>query len=238
MASCLSEGTLKEAALFGGNMFQALGLHGPELTPLAQGVLNTLLVLAAFVFLFSAPRANRFTTAALATMIVAVVALRVLFQPLPNIQPVTVAALLVGSHLGARRGVAFAVLVALLSNLLIGDGWWTMFQAMGWAAVAIYGARLALDEQGSLHLPRLCSASVVAAFLFGLVSTMSLLGPGVGFAEFGWLLLQGLPFDALHAFGNLVFALWLGPAMHTFLTGLDALDDALQPVGESHVHHG
>ena len=73
---------------------------------------------------------------------------------------------------------------------------------------------------------------------FGLVSTMSLLGPGVGFAEFGWLLLQGLPFDALHAFGNLVFALWLGPAMHTFLTGLDALDDALQPVGESHVHHG
>ena len=87
------------------------------------------LVSAAFAFLFSAPRANRMTAAMLATMVVAMAALRVVMQPLPNVQPVTVAALLVGAHLGARRGVAFAILVTLLSNLLISHGWWTFFQA-------------------------------------------------------------------------------------------------------------
>jgi len=58
-------------------------------------------------------------------------------QPFPNVQPVTVAALLVGAQLGARRGAAFAVLVAMISNFFMGDGWWTVFQAAGWASIAI-----------------------------------------------------------------------------------------------------
>ncbi len=219
-------------------MFQAIGVHGPELTPVAQGVLNALLVLAAFVFFLTAPKANRFTVAALSTMVVAVSAMRVLFEPLPNVQPVTVATLLVASQLGARRGVAFAVLVTLLSNLLIGNGWWTVFQALGWGAVALYGARLVFEENGTFKMGRLCMASVVAAIIFGLISTLSLLAPGVTAAELGWMLMQGLPFDALHAVGNLVFALWFGPMVHTFLDGLEHLDDALQPIGDSHVHHG
>ena len=116
-------------------MFQALGVHGPELSPGWAAFLDVALVSSAFAFLFSAPRANRMTAAMLATMVVAMAALRVVMQPLPNVQPVTVAALLVGAHLGARRGVAFAILVTLLSNLLISHGWWTFFQALGWSVV-------------------------------------------------------------------------------------------------------
>jgi energy-coupling factor transport system substrate-specific component len=234
----LREASLKEALLFAATMFQAMGVHGPELTPVAQGVLNTLLVLAAFLFLFTAPRANRFTVAALSTMVVALAALRVLFEPLPNVQPVTVATLLVASQLGARRGVAFAVLVTLLSNLLIGNGWWTVFQALGWGAVALYGSRLVFEEDGVFKMGRLCIASVVSALLFSLISTLSLLAPGVTPTDLGWLLLQGLPFDALHVMGNVVFALWFGPTVHAFLHGLEHMDDDLQPVGDSHVHHG
>ena len=113
-------------------MFQAIGVHGPELSPLGHAVADVVLVGLAFALLFSAPRPTPMRFAGLATLVVSVVALRVVMQPLPNIQPVTVAALLVGTQLGARRGVAFAVLVAVLSNMLIGDGWWTMFQAAGW----------------------------------------------------------------------------------------------------------
>ncbi len=123
-------------------MFQAFGVHGPELTPFADTVIDVLLVALAFSLLVTAPRTSRHDVYLLATFVAAVTALRVLLQPLPNVQPVTVAALLVGAQLGARRGVAFAVLVTLLSNLLIGDGWWTLFQAIGWGAVAVIGSQL------------------------------------------------------------------------------------------------
>ena len=133
----MREVSLKGAPLFAGFMFQAMGVHGPELTPLAHVLLNTLMVGAAFVDAEdrgSGRRSHRLTLAALATLVLSVAALRVMMQPFPNVQPVTVAALLVGAHFGARRGAAFAVLVALLSNMLIGDGWWTLFQAAGWVS--------------------------------------------------------------------------------------------------------
>ena len=135
-------------------MFQAFGVHGPELTPFASMLLDIALVSAAFAFLLSAPRANRMTAAMLMTMVLAITALRVVMQPLPNVQPVTVAALLVGAHLGAKRGVAFAILVTLLSNLLISHGWWTLFQAIGWSVVAVMGANVRLIEDGRLHMQR------------------------------------------------------------------------------------
>ena len=82
-------------------MFQALGVHGPVLTPLGSALLDITLVSVAFAFFVGGSRTNRMTMGMLATMVVAMAALRVLMQPLPNVQPVTVAALLVGAHLGA-----------------------------------------------------------------------------------------------------------------------------------------
>ena len=219
-------------------MFQALGVHGPELTPLAHAVVNTSLVLAAFLFLMGGHRKDRFAIAALATLVVGIAALRVVFQPLPNVQPVTIAALLVGAHLGARRGVAFAILVTLLSNVLIGDGWWTLFQGIGWAVVALIGSQLTFDEHGVLNMRRLCGTGVFVAFVFGAISTLSLVQAGTSFGDFANLMLLGLPFDALHALGNIAFALWLGPSLHRFLRETVTMDDLVQQVGDVHVVHG
>jgi len=219
-------------------MFQAIGVHGPELTPLAHALLNTLMVGAAFVFLFSGRRSHRLAVAALATLVVSVAALRVMMQPLPNVQPVTVAALLVGAHFGARRGVAFAVLVALLSNMLIGDGWWTLFQAAGWASVAVLGSRFLSADADVLDVKRLFSLAAISAFLFGFISTLSLIDGSVSATGFALLLLHGLPYDAVHALGNLVFAVWFGPFLHGFLRGLTTVSDDVQHVGDGHVVHG
>jgi len=215
-------------------MFQALGVHGPVLTPLASMVVDVALVVAAFSLMVAAPRTNRMTVAALATLVVSVAAIRVLMQPLPNVQPVTVAALLVGAHLGARRGASFAVLVTLLSNLLISHGWWTLFQAVGWATVAVVGARARLVENGVLHLPRLCFFAAASAPLFGFIATLSLIAPGLTAAQFLVLLGQGLPFDAVHALGNVAFALWIGPLIHAFLGGLTASETELLATGDLH----
>ena len=215
-------------------MFQALGVHGPELSPLGSMLLDLVLVSAAFGFLLSAPRANRMTAAMLMTMVLATTALRVMMQPLPNVQPVTVAALLVGAHLGAKRGAAFAILVTLLSNLLISHGWWTLFQAVGWSVVAVMGANARLIEDGRLQIQRLCLYAVVAAPLFGLISTLSLVTSEMSFGQFMLLLGQGLPFDAIHALGNLAFAVWTGSLLHHFLSGLTATEEEVLAVGDTH----
>ena len=234
----LERGKAQGGVLLGRDMFQAFGVHGPELTPLAHAVVNTVLVLSAFFLLMADQRKNRFALAALATLVLGVAALRVVFQPLPNVQPVTLAALLVGSQLGARRGMAFALLVTLLSNLLIGDGWWTLFQGFGWAAVALLGSRFAFEEHGTLNMQRLCGVSVVAAFVFGTISTLSLVDATTTLGGFAQMVLLGLPFDALHALGNIAFALWLGPSLHTFLRETVTLDELTQQVGDVHVVHG
>jgi len=215
-------------------MFQALGVHGPELSPLGSMLLDLVLVSAAFGFLLSAPRANRMTAGMLMTMVLATTALRVVMQPLPNVQPVTVAALLVGAHLGAKRGAAFAILVTLLSNLLISHGWWTLFQAIGWSVVAVIGANARLIDEGRLQIQRLCLYAVVAAPLFGLISTLSLVTSEMSLGQFMLLFGQGLPFDAIHALGNLAFAVWTGSLLHHFLSGLTATEEEVLAVGDTH----
>ena len=215
-------------------MFQALGVHGPVLTPLASALLDIMLVSVAFAFFVGGSRTNRMTLGMLATMVVAMAALRVLMQPLPNVQPITVAALLVGAHLGARRGVAFAILATLLSNLLISHGWWTFFQAAGWAIVAVIGARANPVQNGQLQLQRLALVSVVSAMVFGFVSTLSLVTSAMTPSAFIVLLGQGLPFDVVHALGNLVFVVWMAPSLHHFLSGLAASENESLAVGEVH----
>ena len=234
MASGLTVATLKAGRLLALNMFQAWGVHGPVLSPVASMLVDVALVVTAFSFMVVAPRTNRMTVAALATLVVSMTAVRVLMQPLPNVQPVTLAALLVGAHLGARRGAAFALLVTLLSNLLISHGWWTLFQALGWACVAVVGARSRLIDEGELNLPRLCFFAALAAPLFGFIATRSLITPDLTVAQFLVLLGQGLPFDAVHALGNVAFALWIGPMLHTFLGGLTTSETERLATGELH----
>ena len=130
-------------------MFQALGTHGPELSPTMGLVLDVLLLGAAFWLLAGPNRRSVHDVVLMATLVVSVSLVRVVMQPLPNIQPVTVACLLVGAQLGARRGAAFAVMVTMLSNFFMGDGWWTLFQAGGWVMVAVLGSRLSLVVDGT-----------------------------------------------------------------------------------------
>ncbi len=191
-------------------MFQALGAHGPVLSPLAELVLDAVLLGSAFLLLARPTKRPVFDSLFMVCLVVSVSLLRVVMQPLPNVQPVTVAALLVGAQLGARRGAAFAVLVAMISNMFMGDGWWTVFQAVGWASVAVAGSRLPLVTSAGLNLARVCMASIVAAIWFDFFVSFSILDGTIGFYEFIIYLGHGLPFDLLHMAGNLTFAVWLG----------------------------
>jgi energy-coupling factor transport system substrate-specific component len=215
-------------------MFQALGTHGPELSPTMGLVLDVLLLGAAFWLLAGPNRRSVHDVVLMATLVVSVSLIRVVMQPLPNIQPVTVACLLVGAQLGARRGAAFAVMVTMLSNFFMGDGWWTLFQAGGWGMVAVLGSRLSLVVDGAYNATRTCFASLGSAFIFGFVVSFSILDGTFGAIDFLFYLANGLPFDMLHALGNLTFAVWFGAWFSSILNEQASLESIERAVVERH----
>ena len=191
-------------------MFQALGTHGPVFSPTASLVLDVILLVAAFWLLATPSKKSLGDLLLLATLVLAVSATRILMQPLPNIQLVTVAALIIGAQLGARRGAAFAILVAMISNAIIGNGWWTIFQAIGWASVAVMGSKLSLIVNGELQRSRLFIAAIASAFVFDIIVSLSIIDSSFTIVTFLTYLAHGIPYDLLHALGNLTFAVWFG----------------------------
>lgn len=189
-------------------MFQATGIHGPVLGPLGSLVLDVVLLGIVFWTLLSSTKRRTSDIILFASIIAGVSLLRVVMTPLPNIQPVTIAALLVGAQLGAKRGVAFAILVTMISNFIIGNGIWTLYQAIGWSIIAIIGANANLVISNQVNFKRLFVLSIFSAFLFDIIVSFSIIDGSVGLNQFMIYLANGIPYDLMHALGNLTFAAW------------------------------
>lgn len=146
---------------------------------------------------------------------------RVLFAALPNVQPVTLLILMIGLHLGVRRASAVAMLTALLSNMALGHGPWTFYQALAWTAVGVSGSLLRLlltSRDGTeVRLLPLACLSFAWGFIFDWMVSLSALALYQTFEAFLAFLIAGLVFDALHAVGNALFTLWLAPSLHRLL---------------------
>jgi energy-coupling factor transport system substrate-specific component len=160
--------------------------------------------------------------AALIALLAAVAsASRVLFAALPNVQPVTLLILMIGLHMGARRASAVAMLTALLSNMALGHGPWTFYQAIAWAAVGTSAAMLRpllTSRDGTeVRLLPLAVLGFIWGFLFDWIVSLSALALYQSFAAFATFIIAGLIFDALHAVGNVLFTLWLAPSLHRLL---------------------
>jgi energy-coupling factor transport system substrate-specific component len=160
--------------------------------------------------------------AALIALLAAVAsASRVLFAAIPNVQPVTLFILMIGIHLGARRATAVAVLVALMSNMALGHGPWTFYQALAWSAVGTSGAifrRFLVNWDGTeVRLIPLAILAFIWGFLYDWTVSLSALAMYQTKEAFLAFLIVGLPFDVLHAVGNVFFAIWLAPSLHRLL---------------------
>jgi len=218
-------------------MFQALGTHGPIFSATTSLVLDVILLVAAFWLLATPSKKSLGDSLLLVTLVLAVSATRVLMQPLPNIQLVTVAALIVGAQLGARRGAAFAILVAMISNAIIGNGWWTIFQALGWASVAVMGSKLSLIVNGELQRSRLFIAAIASAFVFDIIVSLSVIDSSFTIVTFLTYLAHGIPYDILHALGNLTFAVWFGSWFADVVAEDIVVEEIELTAVESNIHH-
>ena len=141
---------------------------------------------------------------------------RVLFAAIPGVQPVTVIEVAAGVALGLRAGIAVGAVAALVSNLFLGQGPWTPWQMLAWAACGAVGALAA-------PLLRRRIPFAVACCLLGFAfSAFMDVWNWLAYYPHTWQALtltwgRGLWFDAAHAAGNLVIALAAGPELRRML---------------------
>jgi energy-coupling factor transport system substrate-specific component len=140
---------------------------------------------------------------------------RVLFAPVPNVQPVTVIVAAAGFALGPRRGFAVGALAALASNFFLGQGPHTPWQMLAWGGCGV---------AAGLARPLLRRRLAFAVFCCALG-----LAYGLPMNLYTWLYLphteasliavlaRGFPFDVAHAVGNLLLALAAGPELRRVL---------------------
>ena len=149
---------------------------------------------------------------------------RVLFSFLPQIQPVTALVILTGVSLGPFCGVCTGVLSAFVSNLILGQGPWTLFQMLAWGLIGWLAGFMGKSRFLS-SMPVVCFYSFAAGILFSIITDFSSLLYNIGSRSpgaFGALLLTGILFNITHCIGNVIFIVLL---YHNFLKKLTRIRD-------------
>ena len=141
---------------------------------------------------------------------------RVLFAPLPDVQPVTVMVAAAGVALGPRRGFAVGAIAALASNFFLGQGVHTPWQMLAWGGCGLLAGVFQPILRRRLPFALFC---LLLGFAFG---TLMDTWEWFTFYPHTWaalttILAQGLPFNIAHATGNLVLALVAGPELRRVL---------------------
>jgi energy-coupling factor transport system substrate-specific component len=185
-----------------------------------ESALSLLLVAAALVvagaaWLESGPGSSK-ELALIATLGAAAAAGRVLFAPIPNVQPVTVTVVVVGVALGPRAGATVGGLAALVSNFYLGQGAFTPWQMVAWGACGLLGGLAAPLLRRRVPLALTCFA---LGFAFDAVLDV---WEWLSFFPHTWqafaaLYARGIWFDVAHATGNLLLALAIGPELRRLL---------------------
>ncbi len=139
---------------------------------------------------------------------------RLAFAAIPNVKPTTDIVLFAGYALGAAPGFAVGAVTALVSNVFLSQGPWTVWQMAGWGGVGVAGALLARvvrrRELGRVQLALVCG---LAGLAFG--AWMDLyqwtLAARQDLDSYLAVSASSLPYNLAHAIGNVVFCLVIGP---------------------------
>jgi energy-coupling factor transport system substrate-specific component len=153
--------------------------------------------------------------ALVATLAALAVLGRMAFAPIPSVKPTTDIILLTGYVLGGAPGFAVGAVAALASNFFFGQGPYTPWQMVGWGAVGLGGAGLAVVFGRELSRWALAAACGLAGLLYGLFMDFSLWVTFSGHTagELGVLVAKGVPFNIAHAAGNIAFCMAFGPVL-------------------------
>ncbi|MBP1040848.1 ECF transporter S component [Vagococcus sp. BWB3-3] len=156
----------------------------------------------------------------LSLMVAACVVGRLLFQFIPNVQPMTTILLIMTIYRGLRQGLVVSLLSVIITNLYLGMGVWTVAQLFSYAIIMCLVGLLAKWPLFKRNLLLQTAFSFLAGFLYGFI--ISLVSYKMyGMTAFWPYYIQGLSFDLLHAVGNLGFYIMLAPLFRRLLDKFD-----------------
>jgi energy-coupling factor transport system substrate-specific component len=125
-------------------------------------------------------------------------------------------ALITGYALGPAPGFAVGALAAPISNIWLGQGPWTAWEAAGWGLVGLGGAWVAAVTGRRLNRLGLAAVCGLAGLAYGALldySVMATYGGEQSLDRYLALSARGVPFNVAHAAGNVAIALAAGPAL-------------------------
>lgn len=142
---------------------------------------------------------------------------RIPFAAIPSIQPCTYIIICTGYIFGPVAGFMVGSTTALISNMFLGHGPWTLFQMFAWGFAGVTASFLQ-----KLHIKKygLIIFGMLWGYLFGWImnlwSWFAYIYPHT-IQTLGFVMISSAWFDTLHAIGNALFLLFLGEKTITIL---------------------
>ena len=208
--------------------------HAVTLSPSEQFVLDLAIVSVAIASLLFTDSKFKSKNPSIIFTIIVILAVsgRLLLDPIPNVQPVTFLAIMVGIYFGISYSIVFATIVTLSSNVMLEHGIWSNYQIIAWASIGIIAAFLRgqFIQNNKLNITNVAIFAAFSGFMFDWIVSLSILH-NVDTSFFLIYLLNGIPFDLLHAGGNVVFVAWLANPLselmdrHTSLTNPEVVPE-------------
>ncbi|MGE5701269.1 MAG: ECF transporter S component [Clostridia bacterium] len=189
-------------------------------------------IFAVMLLLFEKSRLDEKVIAVTATLGAIAAVARIPFSIIPNVQPTTFLVMLSGYVFGKRVGFLVGVIAAVLSNVYLGQGPWTIWQMFAWGLSGVTGGLLGrfLENKQKRAAGQLFSTNVqwlgfaiacgAWGFLFGWIMnlwTYLSLGSFMSGKSFLALYAASVPFDLAHSVGNLMFAAFFSTAFARIL---------------------
>jgi len=138
---------------------------------------------------------------------------RIPFISLPGIQPSSYLILIVGYVFGSLIGCMIGANVAIISNIILGQGAWTVYQIIAWGFIGVVGGLLNRSKNRTPNRWVLSIIGFILGFIFGWIMnlwTWMTSTPSLSFNSFLIVSVKSFPFDLAHAIGNFLFLFFFG----------------------------
>lgn len=186
---------------------------------LLNSFIIVLIILLIFFIKFERKKSDSKEIALIGTMSTLAGISRIPFAAVMSVQPTTFIVMITGYVYGSLTGFIVGALSALVSNFFLGHGPWTPWQMFCWGMCGLVAGKLG-EKKEKLNKPLFVFSSGLAGYFFGW--TMNI-WHWLGFVyplnlkTFLATYAASFPFDTLHAFGNIAFALIFGKSFYLIL---------------------
>jgi len=177
------------------------------------------LAMLAFFWRFEKSGASSKELALIATMASLAAVSRVPFAAIMSLQPTTFIVMITGYVFGPQTGFVTGAVAALVSNFFLGQGPWTPWQMFCWGMCGVAAGLLAGGEK-DFKLIKFTVLGGICGYLFGWTMNIwywaGFIYP-LTLKTFIATYMASIPFDTIHAVGNIVFSLIFGKSFYNVL---------------------